>query len=280
MKSNKKQLIIFNAAKAGLIMPLIIALGLTGVGCSKSNSSPADAIANPATVGTMPVADGNEIVAPIADGAPGDASLFGAGFTTNLIATNDKMRAYTTIPGSLTAVNNPTNIKIHMNLAQSEAGRYGGVIAITYLDNGIQQTGEFRAGMGRNQVIKGGYDNNELEAKFNYWFNFENKLVFTAFFEDSYGGVVISLTPETALASNDAEPLNVKYKGEIYFKNFNTKKTTPYRQCWFIYTGVNAHDCRSSVIQTKVGLAPGAGAGYTLLGTFTNVDIKQAFNMN
>lgn len=258
-------------------MALVMALGLMGASCSKSNSNAAGAIAGPTgAVGPTPIT-----IDPIAPGSPGDPSLFGSGATVTLVATNDKMRAYTTIPGSLSAVNNPTDIKINLNLAQSEAGRYGGAIAITYTDNGQQYTGTFRAGMGRNQTISGGYDNNELEAKFNYWFTFENQLVFTALFEDSYGAIVISLTPETGVPNaNDAEPLNVKYKGEVYFRNFKTEKSTPYRACWFIYTGLNGHDCRSSVIETKVGLAPGSGAGYTLLGTFTNVVIKQAFNID
>ncbi|MEK6628333.1 MAG: hypothetical protein AABY53_06885 [Bdellovibrionota bacterium] len=258
-------------------LALILAMGLMGASCSKSNSNSSGAVANPTgAVGPAPV-----VIDPIGPGSPGDPNAFGLGATVDLITTNDKMRAYTTIPGSLTAVNNPTNIKINLNLAQSESGRYGGAIAITYTDNGQQHSGVFRAGMGRNQTISGGYDNNELEAKYNYWFTFENRLVFTAFYEDSYGAIVISLTPETGVENaNDAEPLNVKYKGEVYFRNFRTEKTTPYRSCWFIYTGLNGHDCRSGVIEAKVGLAPGSGAGYTLLGTFTNVVIKQAFNIN
>jgi hypothetical protein len=30
----------------------------------------------------------------------------------------------------------------------------------------------------------------------------------------------------------------------------------------------------------KCGLEPGVETGYTLLGSFTNVDIKKAFNIN
>ncbi len=266
---------------------LLVALGLMGLGCSKSKSNPNAAVASQAGAGTTTPGGSDIPPAPIAPGAPGDSAAFSGGFTTALIATNEKMRAYTTIPNSLSAVNNPTNIKIHLNLAQlglevkGGGSRYGGVVAITYLDNGKQHAGEFRAGMGTNQYIKGGYDNDVPEANFNTWFDFENKRVFTSFFEDPYGAIVISLTPEATLgSSNDAEPISVKYKGEVYFRNFKTVKTTPYRSCWFIYTGLNGHDCRSNVIQSKSGLAPGAGAGYTLLGTFTNVDIKQAFNLN
>ena len=262
--------------KTLILIISVMALGVMGVGCSKSNSNSS----NPNTTGLGTVVNPPVIVDPIAPGGTGDPTLFASGFTTDFTTTIDKMRTYTTIPGNLSALNNPTNIKINVNLAQSDAGRYGGAVTISYLDNGIQHNGIFRAGMGRNASIAGGYDNNRLEADYNYWFTFENKLVFTAFFEDTFGAITITLTPDVASGGgNDAEPLSVKYKGEVYFRNFRVEKTTPYRSCWFIYTGINGQDCRSNTIQTKCGLTPGAEAGYTLLGTFTNVDIKQAFNI-
>lgn len=260
-----------------ILITSMMALGLMGLGCSKSNSNSSGNV-NTAGLGTT-------VPPTIVDpGAPPcvncDPTLFGAGFTADLVTTADKMRTYTAIAGNVYTLNNPTNIKINLNLAQVEAGRYGGAITITYTDNGVQRTGTLRAGMGRNQSIQGGYDNDRLEADYNYWFTFENKLVFTGFFEDSFGAITLTLTPDVVSGGgNDAEPLNVKYKGEIYFRNFKTEKTTPFRSCWYIYTGLNGHDCRSNVIQTKCGLTPGVESGYTLLGSFTNVDIKQAFNI-
>lgn len=265
--------------KTTLLIISLMALGLMGVGCSKSNSNATGNNTTNTGLGTTtppPV-----IVDPIAPGGAGNPSDFGGGFTADLSTTTTAMRAYTTIPGNFTAVNNPTNIKINVNLAQSEAGRYGGAISISYMDNGVQHTGVFRAGMGRNQSFSGMYDNDRLESDYNYWFTFENQLVFTGFFEDSFGAITITLTPEvTSGGGNDAEPLNVTYKGDVYFRNFKTEKSTPYRSCWFIYTGLNGHDCRSNVIQTKCGLTPDSSAGYTKLGSFTNVNIKQAFNID
>jgi hypothetical protein len=264
--------------KTTLLIISLMALGLMGVGCSKSKSN---SDGNNNATGSGVVTPGPVIVDPIAPGGAGNPSDFGSGYTGTLVTTNAAMRAYTNIAGNLTAINNPQNIKININLAQSEAGRYGGAVTISYTDNGVQHTGVFRAGMGRNQIIKGGYDNDRLESDYNYWFTFENQLVFTGFLEDEYGAITLTLTPEvTSGGGNDAEPLNVTYKGEIQFRNFNTIKSTPYRSCWFIYTGLNGHDCRSNVIQSKTGLTPGAGAGYTKLGTFTNVNIKQAFNID
>lgn len=265
--------------KTLILIISLMALGLMGVGCSKSNynsgTNNTTATAGTSGTGTTPI-----IVDPIAPGGSGNPADFGSGFTATFVPVSmSVMNQYVVTPGNPTPLNNPQNIRINVNLAQSESGRYGGAIAITYTDNGVQRMGVFRAGMGRNQTISGGYDNNRLEADYNYWFTFENQLVFTGFFEDSFGSIVLTLVPEVVSGGgSDAEPLNVKYKGEIRFKNFPTQKSTPYRHCWFIYNS-SGFDCRSTVIQEKVGLAPGDGAGYTLLGTFTNVDIKQAFNI-
>lgn len=259
--------------KTLILITSMMALGLMGVGCSKSNSGST----NNGNVNTTGVGGTNPVIIDPSNGGSGIPS-FSSGFTADLNTTLAAMRAYTSIPGNFTALNNPQNIKINVNLAQVNSGRYGGTITISYFDNGIQRTGTFEAGMGTNPYGKGMYDNDKLQSEYNYWFNWEGKLVFTAFFEDSFGAITLTLEPETASGGgNDAEPLNVKYKGTVYFKNFTSAKVTPYRSCWHIYTG--AHDCRSNVIQTKCGLFPGVEAGYTLLGTFTNVDIKQAFNI-
>jgi hypothetical protein len=264
-----------------LILISAMTLGLMGVGCSKSNTG-----ANPNATGlnTTP-ASGPVLVDPNAP-AGNPSSTTGPGATASFTPDSmDAMREYV-LPGSpYVALNNPTNIQIKFNLKQVESGRYGGDITISYTDNGVTHSGTLKAGMARNPNIKGGYDNNRLQADYNYWFTFENKLVFTGYFEDQYGVITVSLTPgEPVGGGNDGEPLTVPYNGSIYFKNFKNNtgayvlKNQPYRPCWFIYTGV--FDCRSNVINTKCGLTPGNEAGYKLLGTFTNLDIKKAFNIN
>jgi hypothetical protein len=179
-------------------------------------------------------------------------------------------------------LNNPTNFKVNVNLAQSSTGRYGGTVTISYIDNGIPFDGIFKAGMGVNQSMSNLYDNGRAEADYNYWFKLNNELVFTGFFEDQYGSVTLTLTPEstTSTGGNDAEPIaTAKYKGQIYFKNFTTTfaQHSSYRSCWYTYKG--PYDCRSNVIQTKCGLTPGAETGYKLLGSFSGVDIKTGFNI-
>jgi len=179
-------------------------------------------------------------------------------------------------------LNNPSQFKININLAQVGTGRYGGDVSLSYIDNGIQYNGVFKAGLGKNQSFKGMYDNDRLEADYNYWFTYENKLVFTGFFEDQYGAITITLVPQntSTTTGNDAEPiLTGPYKGYVYFKNFSVTSAShsPNRSCWYTYMG--PYDCRSNVIQTKCGLYPGAEAGYKLLGTFSNIDMTKAFNI-
>lgn len=263
-----------------LILISAMALGLMGVGCSKTNSN---SNSNQNNGQGTPV-----IIDPTApDGGSGGAGGSGSGQTVVFTPSSlQAMRDYV-LPGAPYApLNNPTNIRITLNLEQADSGRYGGSIILSYTDNGVQTSGILTAGLGRNQNIgKNAYDNDRLQADYNYWFTFENQLVFTGFFEDQYGAITVTLTPDEPIGGgNDAEPLTVPYKGSIYFKNFRNTygafvlKNQPFRPCWFIYTGV--FDCRSAVIQSKSGLEPGVEAGYTLLGTFTNVDIKKAFNIN
>ena len=272
-----------------LILISAMALGLMGVGCSKSNTAANPNATNNAT-GTTP---GPVLVDPNPPGGSGDTGGTGSSTAGSEVAfvpaSIQAMRDYV-LPGSpYVALNNPTDIKIRLNLQQSSSGRYGGKVTISYTDNGTRHSGTLEAGLGRNPIISGGYDNDRLQADYNYWFNFENKLVFTGYFEDQFGVFTIALTPgEPVGGGNDGEPLSVPYNGSIYFKNFRNTSGSfrikdpppigPSRPCWFIYTGV--FDCRSNVINTKCGLEPGVDAGYTLLGTFTNVDIKKAFNIN
>ena len=272
-----------------LILISAISLGLMGVGCSKSNTA-AGANGDNTNSGTNVNPPG--LFDPGAPTGSGSGSTSGTTTTTGsatvpfVPASLSALQQYA-LPGSpYVAVNNPTNIQISLNLSQSESARYGGDITISYTDNGVYHSATLSAGLGHNYDMgKSAYDNGTLQANYNYFFTYENQLVYTGYFEDQFGVITIALTPDEPVGGgNDAEPLSVPYKGSVYFKNFrNTsgqfvQKNNPYRSCWFIYTGV--FDCRSNVITTKCGLEPGPEVGYTLLGTFTNIDIKKAFNIN
>jgi len=262
--------------KTLILIMSVMALGLMGVGCSKSNSQNGVTPAN--TTATVP---GAVIIDPTpGTGTTGGTPVFSGGSTGAFTPVSMAvMNEYV----ALHPLNAPSNFKVNVNLAQSTAGRYGGTVTISYIDNGIQYDGVFNAGMGTNQSIKGLYDNGKAEAEYNYWFKYENQLVFTGYFQDQYGSITMTLVPETNSTGggNDGEPITTTtYKGSIYFKNFTTSFATqsPYRACWFIYNG--PYDCRSNIISTKCGLYPGAEAGYKLLGTFTGINIKTGFNIN
>ncbi len=263
--------------KTLILIMSVMALGLMGVGCSKSNSQ----ANNTNNTAVVPGVGAPIIIDPGVGGTGiGGSPSFSGGSTstftpTSLAVMNDYVATH--------PLNNPTNFKINVNLTQSVSGRYGGVITLSYMDNGIQYDGVFNAGTGKNQSIKGLYDNDRPEADYNYWFKFENKVVFTGFFQDSYGSITLTLTPETTSTGggNDGEPiLTSTYKGTVSFKNFTNSFATQsaYRSCWFLYNG--PYDCRSNVIQTKCGLLPGAEAGYKVLGTFTGLNVKTAFNIS
>lgn len=271
--------------KTTKLIMLTLSIGLMGVGCAKKSSQ---ANPTPAVVGAVPAAVIIDPSAPIVGGS--GTPIFSQGSTANFVPVDmQTMTEYV----ATHPLNAPTNFKLNMNLAQAEAGKYGGSVSISYFDNGIQYDGVFRSGMGRNQSISK-YDNGVLESNFNYWFNFENKLAFSGFFEDQFGAIAVVLEPETissSTGSSDGEPLSTTYKGAVYFKNFlvasnpyvggNTTGTmaqhSSLRACWFTYIG--PYDCRSNVVQTKCGLNPGVDAGYKKLGTFTGLNTKAAFNI-
>ncbi|MFZ3231674.1 MAG: hypothetical protein WA160_15805 [Pseudobdellovibrio sp.] len=274
--------------KTTKLIILLALIGLMGAGCSKSNSQ---AAAPAATVVSAVIIDP---AAPAFNNNGGSISSTSGGASASF--TPSSLQVMTDYVATH-PLNNPTNIKVNVNLSQVESGRYGGAITISYMDNGIQYNGVFNSGMGKNQSFKGMYDNNSLESAYNYWFKYEKQLVFTGVFQDSFGAVTITLIPETTTTSstgNDGEPISTSttYKGSIYYKNFlvqsnpyvggNTTGTmaqqSSYRSCWFTYKG--PYDCRSNVIQTKCGLTPGVEAGFKMLGTFTGLNIKTAFNVN
>ena len=261
-----------------LIIPIVLA-SLMGFGCSKLSSQGKGA-GNTTVQPPIPVDPNPPVGTGSGTGSGSPYSPFYSGGATvqftpvSLEVMNEYVATH--------PLNNPSNFQININVAQSEAARYGGTVRIGYTDSGMTYSGDFKAGMGRNQSNKGMYDNNTLQAQYNYWFKYQGKTVFSGFFEDNYGAVVLVLEPETATnPGNDAEPFSVTYKGSIYFKNFGVT-TSPYindttRSCWFTYKG--PADCRSNIVMTKCALQPGTEAGYKLLGTFTGVDVKKAFNI-
>lgn len=246
-----------------------IAFMFVVLGCSKPKSNSADVPA-PVVVPPPVAPPGANIIPPGSGGALGNNGGHTVEFTPKDLAT---MTDYVAI----SPLNNPTNFKINVNLAQVEAGRYGGEVRISYIDNGMTHQGVFKAGTGKNQKLDGLRDSGLYESEYNYWFQYNNRTVFSGYFQDNFGALVLVISRDESVGeSADAEGYSGAYTGHVYYKNFTKQFSTqsPYRSCWFIYNG--PYDCRSNIVSTKCGLYP--EAGYKFLGTFKNLDISKAFN--
>lgn len=266
-----KQVIKTNNFKTALLLSTLLVSAVINSSCSKSSSS------NPAVAVPGTVTGGNAI-----DITSGTTLTYGSGSTSVFKPVNfDTMNKYASVPPYYGVLNNPSNFAINLNLTSVGQGRFGGTVSISYLDNGIQHNAELKAGTGVNSSYKGLYDNGVLESNYNYWYSYNNQLVFSAYFQDQYGAITVTLVPQTSATTtgNDAEPIPTgPYKGYVYFKNFTLTTASQYqRSCWFTYTG--PYDCRSNVISTKGGYFPGPETGYQLLGTFTDVNVSTAFNL-
>jgi hypothetical protein len=158
----------------------------------------------------------------------------------------------------------PTTVNLAVSLYNSGNNRYAGTVQISYYDQGVFHAGTFDAPSGTNVSIDTLQDNGTQVAAYNYWYN--NGTYFTAFFQDSYGAIVLSVTGRDS---------NNCLNGAVYYKNFTATAApqSPYRKCWFIRSG--PYECRADNIVTKSSRDP--GEGYTLLGPFSGLPLTAAF---
>ena len=184
-------------------------------------------------------------------------------------------------------LNNPTNIKIGVDLHDYGNARYGGILKISYTENG--QTVDIR-------LTTGG--SNE-EVIHNTWFTWQGKSVFHAFFEDDKpiwadvaGGVILVIDNSNDLGDGGSDAL---VSGSVYYANFAPASAYGYpppqadRRCWFVTLG--PYDCRAFLVgdtivstsalypESRTQSAGGSTvAPYKKLGTFTNLNMNAAFN--
>lgn len=174
-------------------------------------------------------------------------------------------------------LNDPSGYKVNIKLTQADApadgsaapNYFGGEIKIGYYDNSTWFQGTFGAGTGVNSDLSQGNNNGEYESEYNYFYMSGTKKVFTGFFQDQYGGVVLVLEPASGSGDGDLGT----YKGSIYFKNFAQSliSQSADRKCWFITAG--PYTCTSASVINKSSYA--SIAGYTKLGTFTGIDLTK-----
>lgn len=245
------------------LMVLLAAFSLLGVGCGDSNSF--QTLSNGGDTNT---GGGGVIVAP-----GGEEPGTGTGNYTNKATFTPVSFTEFSNYVSVHALNNPSNYKVTVNLTAVESGRYAGDVKISYTDAGYNYEATFTAGAGRNVKYDSLHDNNTLESEFNRWFAFGGKTVFSGYFQDKYGSIVLIV--DNAVNQGDGQGGGY-VTGSIYYKNFAQSYATqsPYRKCWFIYNG--PYDCRSGAVSNKTSLYP-TDNGYRKLGTFTGLSQAAAF---
>lgn len=171
-------------------------------------------------------------------------------------------------------LNDPSNIRLTVELSDVGSGRYGGTVRIAYTDNGQPFEGVFRADSGTNSNISGSNGwNGYSKSEFNRWFTYQGRSVFSGFFQDSYGAIVLVI--ESVLNTGDGSGGGY-VNGSIWFSNF-AQSLAPYnntqRQCWFLSNG--PYNCQSETVMNKSDLYP--SNGYRKLGTFTGLMKSAAF---
>lgn len=252
--------------KHSMYIIMIISV-LFGIGCSSNKSA---TVAAPVTTTDTTTAVVNPD--PTGSGTSGGLSS-GAGdvvtFTpTSLSLFNSYVATH--------PLNNPSDFKISVNLSDAGSYHYAGTIKISYTDNGQRNEGVFEAGSGTNMSFSNGRDNGELESKYNYWFNSGGKVVFSGFFQDQFGSIILVI--DNTIDQGDGQGGGY-VSGSVYFKNFTQSMATQssYRKCWFIYQG--PYDCRSTQVINKSSLYPVEAEGYRKLGTFSGMSKSRAFNL-
>jgi hypothetical protein len=253
--------------KNSKLILVLATLALLGVGCAKEmKASDGTAIVTPPVVNpTYP------LNSPPGQGAgsAGDNWAYG-----NTVAfTPDSLEIFNTYVGTH-PLNNPSNVKLNVNVVDVGGGKFGGQVKIAYDDAGQHYEGYFVAGTGKNQSYTSMDTNSDVglyHAEYNYWF--DNGRKFSGYFQDAYGAIVLVI--DNVTNQGDAQGATF-VSGSIWFKNF-TKSMAPQgteRYCWFIYDG--PYNCRSQTVMDKSNVYP--SNSYRRLGTFTGLSRSKAFN--
>lgn len=255
--------------------PILLVLGIISIllmGCAEKKSS--KNVANTQDSDLTVIEPGEDPFIPDGSGpgsGPGDNWEYG-GTTTFKLYSLERLMEYT-----MQARNNPTNVRINVNLTNKGGNRYGGTVSISYTDNGQYYEGFFTSG------------DSEGDNKYNIWFEKDGKNVYHGFFEDYYGAIVLVVDEMDADSEGDGQAPS-KVSGRVYFKNFDLAYApnplygylpgfgSPRTFCWFISIG--PYDCRAwkdgEKVKTTKAINP--DSGYKLLGSFEDLDLEDAFN--
>lgn len=251
--------------KNSKLILVLATLALMGVGCAKELKSGNAVITPPVVNPTYPVN------APPGQGVGSAGDNWSYGSTVAF--TPDSLEIFNTYVATH-PLNNPTNVKLNVNIVDVGGGHFGGQVKLAYDDAGQHYEGYFVAGTGTNQKFDSYGTNNDVglyHAQYNTWFN--NGKNFTGFFQDSYGAIVLVI--DNVMTQGDGQGSSI-VSGSIWFKNFKQTFAPQgsQRYCWFIYDG--PYNCRSTTVINKSNAYP--SDGYRRLGTFTGLSRSKAFN--
>lgn len=243
-------------------------IALMASGCAKEYkadgaqvSTTAPAVVNP----TFPV----DAPPGLGAGTAGDNWAYGG--TTELKP--DSLEIFNIYVGSR-PLNNPTNVKLNVNLTDIGGGKFAGALKLAYDDAGAHHEGYFMAAPGKNQDFPSygtAKDVGLAFAEYNTWF--QGNKYFSGYFQDTFGAVVLVI--DNVVNQGDGQG-STYVSGSLWFKNF-TQSHVPQgseRYCWFIYTG--PYTCRSTTVMDKS--SPYPSDGYRRLGTFSQLVRSKAFN--
>lgn len=250
---------------------LLVLMSVVAMGCAEKKSSKGGTeSAQDSDLTQIP--PGSDPYVPNGSGpgsGPGAGWEYGATAPFTLVSV-DRLMEYT-----MQARNNPKNVRVNINLTSKGENRYGGTVSISYTDGGEYFEGFFTSG------------ESEGDNKYNVWFQKDGKNAYHGFFEDYYGAIVVVI--DGFVSEGDGQAPN-SASGRIYFKNFDLAYApnplygylpgfgSPRTFCWFISIG--PYDCRAwptdRAVDTYRAINP--DNGYKLLGSFSNLDLEEAFN--
>lgn len=245
-------------------------LALMTAGCAKEMKADG-ALTSPAPAATPVVNPTFPVNAPPGQGAGTAGDNWAYGGSTELVP--DSPEIFNTYVGSR-PLNNPTNVKLNVNVMDMGEGHFGGALKIAYDDVGLHHEGYFMAAAGKNQDFPSAGTARDVGlyyTEYNKWFN-DNKY-FSGYFQDTAGAVVLVI--DNVVNQGDGQGASL-VSGSIWFKNFiqTNFPQGDQRYCWFIYAG--PYMCRSTTMMDKS--SPYPSDGYRRLGTFTQLTKSKAFN--
>lgn len=176
---------------------------------------------------------------------------------------------------ALHPLNAPRNFILTVNLVNTGGGLYGGDLLISYEDNGQVYTGSFITGDGVNLTKHNPYYGLP-DVAFNKWFYWNGQKVFHAFFQDSYGAVILVIDGGIDLGDGGGM---TRASGSVWYKNFTSGRYPQYEEpCWFVTVGpfmCPAFQVNETIVTTSA-LYP--SNGFVKLGSFEGLDVRAAFN--